>query len=104
VKKALIGRILVTIAGVIALANFVLIFNLFPVTDYIKNDWITHPLTGISVALLLSIPGVVLLHMAKKAEGRGRLDWVALVSGWLLISIALLVWGGVFLWILLFNL
>lgn len=88
-KKSLTGRIFVTVAGVIGLTYFILIFNLFTVPDLKSFDWVFHPITGLLAMLVLAIPGVILLHRAKKTEKRTSLDLFGLISGWLLIAISI---------------
>lgn len=88
-KKSLIGRIFVTAAGVIGFAYFILIFNLFSVPDLKSFDWIFHPITGLVAMLVFAIPGVILLHRAKKTEKRTNLNLLGLISGWVLIAISI---------------
>ena len=103
-KKSLLGRIFVTTAGVIGFSYFILILNLFTVPDLKSFDWITHPITGLVAMLLFAIPGVILLHRAKKTEKRTGLDLFALISGWVLIGKSLLFLGIMVLWAALFSL
>lgn len=104
-KKPLLGRIFVTIAGVIGFAYFVLIFNLFSVPDLQSFDWLTHPITGLLAMLTLALVGVILLHLSKKSEKkRTGLDLFALICGWVLVAISLGFLGLMVLWVALFTL
>lgn len=103
-KKALTGRVLITIAGLIGLVDFVMIFNVLPLGEWLDGlGFLSHPVSGLVLMLILSSVGVILLHRAKKTAKRTRLDVFALVSGWVLIAICCLFLGIMASWVALFN-
>ena len=103
-KKSLVGRILITIAGIIGLADVAMMSNQLPIGEYLDRFglWV-HPVMGLLIMFVLSVPGVILLHLAKKTHDRSKLDLFALISGYVLIMITLLFMGIMALWILLFS-
>lgn len=104
-NHSLTGRILITIAGIIGLADAIMISNQFPIGEYLDRFGIwAHPVTGLIIMFVLAVSGVILLHLAKKTQTRTKLDLFALISGYILILITLLFLGIMALWILLFSL
>lgn len=102
--KALIGRILITIAGIIGLADVVMMSNQLPIGEYLDRFGLwAHPVTGLLIMFVLAVSGIILLHLAKKTHDRSKLDLFALISGYVLIMITLLFMGIMVLWILLYS-
>lgn len=103
-NKSLVGRILITTAGILGFADVVMISNRFPLGEWLDRFGLwAHPVTGLIFMFVLSVPGVILLHLAKKTHKRTKLDIFALISGYVLISISLIFFAIMVAWITVFT-